>query len=148
MRHHVRTYLAVSLIVVSCITAFAHQSPLEITVDIENATLEEALKAISKASAKESRLGRMNFVIDARNIPESALNTRFSMSTPRVPAEHIVWAICRRLGIGYRVDPYAVFISSRQRAPLRPPPTRALAKIKDGGRLEGYLVLFVSQPKE
>lgn len=117
-------------------------------VDLENVTLDEAIDYLRAESRRLSLFETgINFVINTRRMPALARELRFSIEAVDVKFEHVVWAICRRLGIGYRIDRSAVYLSSRKHLGLPTAPTIELRGVKDGAPRGEYYVFLVRAEK-
>ncbi|QIF01115.1 hypothetical protein [Roseimicrobium sp. ORNL1] len=138
------------LLACSCgfFTASAHQEVQFVLrkVDIQDLTLREALDYLRNASRKLWYDDTpINVVLDTSRLTPAQLTSKITLQGEDMTFREIFHAISKGLGIGYRMDDYACFISSRAYAGLPQPPSGRAALVQD--RAVKAYVLIIGKPK-
>jgi hypothetical protein len=112
------------------------------TVEFEDATLETFIEAFRLYTSRLDceRRTNVNVILDTHRLTAAQLSARISIREKDITMEEVLYAVCKGLGIGYRVDAHAVVISSREHAGLPKPPSKRVASVPDG-RVTAYVVI-------
>ncbi len=114
------------------------------SVHLKDVTLEQAIQCLRESESTHQ--GPMNLIIDTSHISPALLARKLSFDEDNITAEELIFAICKRFGVGYKMEPYAILISGRERVHLPDPPTRRVEGLPDGAPPKRYVV-FVVSPK-
>lgn len=112
------------------------------TVDFDDCTLEVLVESfrVYAGTRHDRDEERINIVLDTRRLSAAQLGARITLHERNMTAEEVLYAVCKGLGIGYRVDAHAVVISSRSHVGLPDPPSKRVENVPDG-RITGYVVI-------
>ncbi|GEP44482.1 hypothetical protein [Brevifollis gellanilyticus] len=93
--------------VYACVRPF---DPMTRRVEFHEVTLEEALQGIRELSRKDDVYGGvgLNIVLESATLSPVQRQVRFSLVADDVRYKDLVYALCHRLGLGCRMDPFAV----------------------------------------
>lgn len=106
------------------------RGPVFETFEIQDLNLQSAFRTIVERSRAVDPEGiGVNIVIDAASLADAQLTAQITLSVKDVRVSDLVWAICKRLGLGIRVDSNALYITSGGKTRLSPPPSPAAAKL-------------------
>ena len=86
--------------------------PVIKNLDLHDVSLDEAVEQIrgfSKADDKPYGYG-LNIVIYKKDMIDLQKTARFSLVAENAKYIDVIYAICKRLGLGYRLEPYAIVI--------------------------------------
>lgn len=111
----------------ACATEKSH--PLKIgQLNLQEVTLEQALDQIRAVSKKDDHDGiGLNIVLDTQGLAPVQTHSRITVRVTGVAYTNVFYAICKRLGLGYRIDPYAVVFGSGSKIALPTPRTAEAA---------------------
>lgn len=100
----------------------------------------EALQEIRKLSQQDDLAGQgLNIVLLSEGMNPIQTNARFSLVAEDVEYFDLFYAICNRLGLGYRMDSHAlVFASANQ---IAQPHARSEASVKLARQIQLHLTL-------
>ena len=91
-------------------------------------TLAQALDEIRAISRKDDAEGMgLNIVLIPQGLAPVQINSRITVRVKGVTYTNLFHAICKRLGLGYRIDPYAVVFGSGNKIALPVPKTAEAA---------------------
>lgn len=150
---HLRLIVALTLLM-GCsfgpITASAHQEVQLVprNVDIQELTLREAVDYLRNESRKLWYDDTpINVVLDTSRLTPAQITSKITLQGEDMTFREIFHVISKGLGIGYRMDDHACFISSHAYAGLPQPPSdrAALAPVQDSA-VKAY-VLLIGKPK-
>jgi hypothetical protein len=120
------------------------------TVQFKDATLPEVISSLRRQMAQGcydlvgKRPLEWNVLLDEARLTPEQLAARISIDETDITAEELLYALCKGLGVGYRVDAYAVLISSRANVGLPKPPSSRVARVPDG--LPRKQLIFIGRP--
>ncbi|RBP45114.1 hypothetical protein DES53_103111 [Roseimicrobium gellanilyticum] len=112
------------------------------TVQFEDITFEALIDNFWQFTSKIDCGRRVNlsFVLDRSRLTEAQLQSRITIREKDMTLEELLYAVCKRLGVGYRMDEHAIFISSRDYVGLPEPPSKRVAAVPDG-RVTAYVII-------
>lgn len=104
------------------------------TVQFEENTLKKLVDEFDFYTSKIDcgRRVKVNVVLDTSRLAAAQLSALISVHEKDITLEEMLCAICKGLGIGYRMDAHAIFISSRVYVGLPNPPSKRVAMVRDG----------------
>jgi hypothetical protein len=78
----------------------------------------------------------VNTVLDTTSLADAQTKALISVSAKNVRVADLVWAICKRLGLGIRLDPNALYISGGGKTRLIDPPNASALKLVQESELK------------
>ncbi len=123
--------------VYTCVRPF---DPTTRHVELHEVTLEEALQFLRERSRKDDLYGEgLNIVLESSRLSPVQRRVRFSLVADEVEYRDLVYALCHRLGLGCRMDPYAIVFGPGGK--IAKPRARGKEAMELAGKIQLHLTL-------
>jgi len=113
------------------------KSPSIEQLDLQDVTLEQALDQIMGISRKDDPTGvGLNISLIKDDLAPIQIDSRFSLQAKDVLYSDLLYAISKRLGLGYRIERHAIVIASGNKIGLPPPKTEGAVALSKKIKLD------------